>query len=177
MPGGGNVALGSGGASCVRGVVRGLGTPGFSFSRGKRTTRLFGFGRISARPEICTGSLPFRPVPGTVLVVDDDAAIRFLCRVNLELDGWRVRDAGTLEDARRHLADGRVDVVLLDVHVGGGSGVDFLDEVRRDHPGTPVAMLTGSVGSSTLDGVTADGIVAKPFTLEELVGTVHKLAR
>lgn len=110
------------------------------------------------------------------MVVDDDASIRFLCRVNLELDGWRVRDAATLDSARRQLADGAVDVVLLDVHVGIDSGVDFLDEVRRDHPGTPVAMLTGSVGSPTLDGVTPDGIVAKPFTLDELVGTVQKLA-
>ena len=35
----------------------------------------------------------------TVLVVDDDASIRFLCRVNLELDGWVVRDAATLDGA------------------------------------------------------------------------------
>jgi DNA-binding NtrC family response regulator len=110
------------------------------------------------------------------LVVDDDASIRFLCRVNLELDGWTVRDAGTIDDARGQLAEGGVDVVLLDVHVGNDSGVEFLDEVRRKHPGTPVAMLTGSVGATTLDGVTPDGVVAKPFTLEELVGTVHKLA-
>ena len=110
------------------------------------------------------------------MVVDDDASIRFLCRVNLELDGWTVRDAGTLDDARGHLADGAVDVILLDVHVGPDSGVDFLAEVRRDHSGTPVAMLTGSVGAATLEGVTPDGVIAKPFTLEELVGTVRKLA-
>ena len=115
-------------------------------------------------------------MPRTVLVVDDDGAIRFLCRVNLELDGWAVRDAGTLDDARGHLAAGGVDVVLLDVHVGNDSGAEFLHEIRRDHPGTPVAMLTGSVGSATLDGITPDGVVAKPFTIEELVGTVHEVA-
>ena len=111
----------------------------------------------------------------TVLVVDDDASIRFLCRVNLELDGWAVREAGTLDRARAELTEGGVDVVLLDVHIGTRSGVEFLDELRRDHPGLPVAMLTGSVGTSTLAGVSADAVLAKPFTLEELNETVRSL--
>ena len=58
------------------------------------------------------------PPSHTVLVVDDDASIRFLCRVNLELDGWTVREAATLADARAELSHGGVAVVLLDVHVG-----------------------------------------------------------
>ncbi len=115
-------------------------------------------------------------MPGTILVADDDASIRFLCRVNLELDGWTVRDAGTLDVARGELAAGGVNLVLLDVHVGSDSGAEFLHEIRRDHPGTPVAMLTGSVGSATLEGITPDGVVSKPFTIDELVGTVTELA-
>jgi DNA-binding NtrC family response regulator len=112
----------------------------------------------------------------TVLVVDDDASIRFLCRVNFELEGWVVRDASTLADARAALADGGVAVVLLDVHVGNDSGVDFLDEVRRDHPSTPVVMLTGSAVGSKLGGATPDGVIAKPFSLDELVETVERVA-
>jgi len=116
------------------------------------------------------------PPSHTVLVVDDDSSIRFLCRVNLELDGWTVREAGTFAEAREALADGRVDVTLLDVHVGGSSGVDFLDELRRDHPSLPVAMLTGSVGTQALSDVTADAVLAKPFTLDQLNETVGRLA-
>jgi DNA-binding NtrC family response regulator len=112
----------------------------------------------------------------TVLVVDDDASIRLLCRVNLELDGWGVREAASLREAREQLADSRVNVMLLDVHVGNDSGVEFLEEVRREHPGLPVAMLTGSVGSPTLDGVVANAVISKPFALEQLVGTVRHLA-
>ncbi len=112
----------------------------------------------------------------TVLVVDDDSSIRFLCRVNLELDGWEVREAATLEEARLVLAEGGIDVVLLDVHVGGGSGVDFLAEVRDGYPELPVAMLTGSAGSSTLAGVEPDAVIAKPFTLVQLTETVLALA-
>jgi DNA-binding NarL/FixJ family response regulator len=65
----------------------------------------------------------------TVLVVDDDSAIRFLCRVNLELDGWRVVEAATIPQAREAIDDGDVGIVLLDVHVGSGNGVEFLGEL------------------------------------------------
>jgi DNA-binding response OmpR family regulator len=116
------------------------------------------------------------PPSHTVLVVDDDASIRFLCRVNLELEGWAVRDAESLDRARAHLAEGGVDVVLLDVHVGSASGVEFLKEIRGTHPGVPVAMLTGSVGSPSLEGVETDAVISKPFRLEELTGTVRDLA-
>ncbi|HEX9599187.1 MAG TPA: response regulator [Gaiellaceae bacterium] len=111
----------------------------------------------------------------TVLVVDDDAAIRFLCRVNLEFDGWTVHEAGAIEQARQKLAAAAVDVVLLDVHVGIESGLDFIAEIRGRHPGVPVVLLTGSVGSPSLDGVSADAIISKPFTLDQLTGTLGKL--
>lgn len=113
----------------------------------------------------------------TVLVVDDDAAIRFLCRVNLELDGWAVHEAEAIEQARERLAAARVDVVLLDVHVGVESGLDFIAEIRERQPGVPVVLLTGSVGSPGLEGVDADAVISKPFTLNELTGTLGKLVR
>lgn len=111
----------------------------------------------------------------TVLVVDDDAAIRFICRVNLELDGWAVLEAEAIEQARKTLAGAAVDIVLLDVHVGVESGLDFIAEIRDSRPGLPVVLLTGSVGSPGLEGADADAVISKPFTLEELTGTLGKL--
>jgi DNA-binding response OmpR family regulator len=112
--------------------------------------------------------------PGhTVLVVDDDASIRLLCRLNLELEGWSVREAPTLARAREELAQGDVDVLLLDVHVGSGSGIDFLHELRRERPELKVAMLTGS---DHLADVQSDAVVPKPFTIEQLTTTVASLA-
>ncbi len=111
----------------------------------------------------------------TVLVVDDDAAIRFLCRVNLELDGWTVREAATIPKAREAIGEGDVGIVLLDVHVGSENGIAFLGELREGYPGLPVVMLTGSVGSPSLEGAKADAIISKPFTLEQLTGTVGRL--
>jgi DNA-binding response OmpR family regulator len=113
----------------------------------------------------------------TVLVVDDDAAIRFLCRVNLELDGWAVQEAEAIEQARERLAATPVDIVLLDVHVGVDSGLDFIAEIRERQPGVPVVLLTGSVGSPGLDVVDADAVISKPFTLDELTGTLGRLVR
>jgi DNA-binding NtrC family response regulator len=111
----------------------------------------------------------------TVLVVDDDAAIRFLCRVNLELDGWAVHEAEAIGQARETLAATLVDIVLLDVHVGVDSGLDFIAEIRERHPGVPVVLLTGSVGSPSFDGADADAVISKPFTLDQLTGTLGKL--
>jgi DNA-binding NtrC family response regulator len=116
-------------------------------------------------------------LPGaTVLVVDDDASIRLLCRINLELEGWLVREAATLAAARECLAAGDVRAVLLDVHLSDGSGTAFLEEVRHEYPGVRVALLTGTVDTPALDGVAADAVIPKPFTLDALVGTVRGLA-
>lgn len=111
-----------------------------------------------------------------MLVVDDDPSIRLLCRINLELEGWTVREAESLAEARRELEAAAVAVVLLDVHVGLESGVQFLDELKRDHPALPVAMLTGSVERFTIADLPAEAVITKPFTLEQLSSTVQLLA-
>jgi DNA-binding response OmpR family regulator len=109
----------------------------------------------------------------TVLVVDDDASIRLLCRLNLELDGWRVVEAASLSQARERLAGDGVDVVVLDVHVGSENGVEFLQELRRERPQLKVAMLTGS---DDIGDLGSDGVIPKPFTIQQLTSTVANLA-
>ena len=113
----------------------------------------------------------------TVLVVDDDPAIRLLCRVNLELDGHSVTEAGTLDDARDAMVDDDFDLIILDVHVAGGDGRDLLAELRVSKPATPVALLTGSADKNELLRTGADALIPKPFTLEELRGTVKQLSQ
>jgi DNA-binding response OmpR family regulator len=113
----------------------------------------------------------------TVLVVDDDAAIRLLCRVNLELEGHRVLEAAYLDQARTALAEESVDVVLLDLHIGNERGLDLLRELRRDQPAVAVALLTGSPQERFPDEeAKADAVISKPFEIEELGRTVRRLA-
>jgi two-component system OmpR family response regulator len=111
-----------------------------------------------------------------VLVVDDAPAMRLLCRVNLELEGYRVVEAGTLDAARALLESEPVAVVLLDLHVGNEHGEALLEELRLRQPRIPVAVVTGS---AEIDGrerrIEADAVLAKPFTIDALTGTVRGL--
>ena len=111
----------------------------------------------------------------TVLIVDDEHSIRFLCRVNLELDGYRVLEAAEVADARRLLASEQIDVVLLDLNVGRERTDDLLAELRRRTPPMPVALVTGSTDALAPDRPEADAVLAKPFAPDELTETVRRL--
>jgi DNA-binding NtrC family response regulator len=108
----------------------------------------------------------------TVLVVDDDESMRMLCRVNLELEGYRVLEAETVERAKELLAQEAVDVLLLDVHVGTGNGFTVLESLR----GERVALFTGSFQVDEERAALVDAVMRKPFTLTELSETVARLA-
>jgi DNA-binding response OmpR family regulator len=108
----------------------------------------------------------------TVLVVDDDESLRMLCRVNLELEGYRVLEAATVETAKELLRDEPIDVVLLDVHVGAGNGFSLLSDIGAQR----VAMFSGSFEADDRRRAQVDAVVRKPFTLTELSETVARLA-
>jgi DNA-binding response OmpR family regulator len=111
----------------------------------------------------------------TVLVVDDDSSLRLLCRVNFELDGYNVLEARDVEEAQETLRTEAVDVVLLDVHVGPESGIDLMRSVREQGAAPPIVLVTGSAWLDADTQAEADGIVTKPFRLEELLGVVRRI--
>jgi DNA-binding NtrC family response regulator len=108
-----------------------------------------------------------------VLVVDDEPSIRLLCKVNLELAGYEVREAGTLEDAWAALDGDEIAVVLLDMHVGNERSDPLLAELRDR--GLPVAVVTGSADLDPLRDA-ADAVLGKPFTIADLESVVAELA-
>jgi DNA-binding response OmpR family regulator len=110
---------------------------------------------------------------GTVLVVDDDESLRMLCRLNLELDGYRVLEAASIEAAHELLAAGGIDAMLLDLHVGEGDGRDLLAALGSDRP--PVALFTGSEAIGPELQAAAEAVLAKPFGIEHLTETVRLL--
>src|SRR5438067_10851635 len=113
------------------------------------------------------------PAP-RVLVVEDDSSLRLLCRVNLELEGFDVREASTLAEAEAALADGRPDVVFLDMHLQGATTYDLLRRLRAE--GIPVAIVSGSTGLDAHAGE-ADALLPKPFPPLDLVAVARRLAR
>ena len=76
-----------------------------------------------------------------MLVVDDDPSLRLLCRVNLELEGFAVVEAGTISEAELALDNGGVDVVLLDLHLGNEQGTALVPKIEERG-------LTAALGAS-----------------------------
>jgi CheY-like chemotaxis protein len=114
-----------------------------------------------------------------VVVADDDGAMRMLCRVNLELEGYRVLEADSGDELERLLgAEDEVALLLLDIHLGDRDGMDIARSLRKTRPEIPIAFLTGSGLYSREDAdIVGDATIRKPFTLEELTSTVSRLAQ
>jgi DNA-binding response OmpR family regulator len=109
----------------------------------------------------------------SILVVEDDPALRLVCRVNLELDGFGVREAATVDEARAAVAAETPTVVFLDLHLGGGASDELLDELTAT--GIPVVLVSGTVDVRGYEG-RASAVMPKPFEPAELVETARRLA-
>lgn len=107
-----------------------------------------------------------------MLVLDDDPSLRLLCRVNLELDGYRVVEAPSVSCAREALAREAFDAILLDVRLGDGDGRELLRELGPARP--PTALLTGTEPIHDLVDL-ADAVISKPFEISLLRATVADL--
>jgi DNA-binding response OmpR family regulator len=110
---------------------------------------------------------------GSILVVEDDAALRLVCRVNLELEGFAVREAEGVDEARAAVAAGRPSLVFLDLHLTGGASDRLLDELRA--AGIPVVLVSGTVDVRAYEG-RADAVIPKPFDPAELVEKARRHA-
>jgi DNA-binding response OmpR family regulator len=118
----------------------------------------------------------------TVLVVDDEAPIRLLCRVNLEAEGMTVLEAS---DGESGLATARAenpDVVLLDVMMPGRNGWEVAEELLADEgtSGIPIIFLTARAEvKDRAKGIDLGGVdyVTKPFNPVELAPLVLDLVR
>lgn len=115
-----------------------------------------------------------QPPKPIALVVDDDPALRLLIRVNLELEGFDVREAASVSEADAALAADRPAVVLLDMHLGSESSASLLRHYRDE--GIPVAVVTGSVDVDDYTDL-ADAVLSKPFLPTVLVEIARRLAR
>jgi DNA-binding response OmpR family regulator len=112
-----------------------------------------------------------------ILIVDDDSSLRLLCRVNLELEGYAVVEAASVAQAEDALEAARVDLVLLDVHVGADDGVALMRSLREREHTAAVVLFTGSAQLNPDTRAQADGVLPKPFRLDELFDVVHRLVR
>jgi excisionase family DNA binding protein len=107
-----------------------------------------------------------------VLVVDDDPQVREVVRINLELEGYAVREAADAEDGLAALEDEAPDLILLDVMMPQVDGWEMLQRVQERHGfgSIPVVMFSGQLdaGSEAAERG-AQGFVGKPFDLRALI--------
>jgi len=111
----------------------------------------------------------------TVLIVEDDRSLRLLCRVNLELEQYRVLEAETIAQAIALVGSEPIDVVLLDLHVGEEHGFTLLPYLRESRPEASVCLLSGTSENDPEQVEGVHGFIRKPFELEELTSTVQRL--
>ena len=116
----------------------------------------------------------------TVLVIDDEAPIRLLCRVNLEAEGMEVLEAGDgvtgLEKAQEHVPD----VILLDVMMPGLDGWQVAEQLLEDERTNSIPLVFLTARAEVRDrarGLDLGGIdyVSKPFNPLELAPLVRDL--
>lgn len=118
----------------------------------------------------------------TILVVEDEVAIRDMIGMSLERAGFRWLAAGSVEEARGLLVDNAPALMLLDWMLPGTSGLDFAKQLRRDDNTRelPVIMLTARDGEEDMirgleGGV--DDYLTKPFSTRELVARIKTVLR
>jgi len=113
----------------------------------------------------------------TILLVEDDKKVQSFNKRLLAGEGFAVQTAITLADAGAFLARQTPDIIVLDIGMPDGNGVDFLKELR--HTSTiPVLMLTGyGESSDVLKGFDSgcDDYLKKPYKFTELLARIKRL--
>ena len=113
----------------------------------------------------------------TLLIVDDDPALRRTLQMRLREEGFRVLDADSAERALALLAVELPDLLITDVRMGGMDGLALFDEVRRSHPLLPVIIVTAHGSIPDAVEVTRKGVFAyltKPVEAAELLAQVRR---
>lgn len=118
----------------------------------------------------------------TILVLEDEVAIREMIAFGLSRAGYQVNEAGNVQEARKSIADQRPDLLLVDWMLPGVSGLEFLRSLKKhdDTSDLPVIMLTARAGEEDkVSGLEsgADDYVTKPFSQKELQARIRAVLR
>ena len=112
-----------------------------------------------------------------ILVVDDDAAIRDTVAQVLDLEGYAVATADNGAQALQSIKDQRPSLVLLDMRMPLMDGWEFARELKTRGLKLPILVMTAANSASNWAAeIEADGFVAKPFGLTDLVAAVERFA-
>jgi len=114
---------------------------------------------------------PRSPAPDPILVIDDEADLRELLEISLRRMGHDVVMAGSLAEARLRLAERRYSLVLTDMRLGDGLGIEIVRQLSASPERTPVAVITAyGSADNAVDALKAGAFdyIAKPVSLDQL---------
>lgn len=119
------------------------------------------------------------PAATHILVVDDDPEIRKLLRAAFESEGIAVREASTGAECVEILCSAPIDLVTLDLNLGGEDGLRIARDLRTKR-NVPIVMITGK--ADPIDRIVglelgADDYIVKPFHMREVVARVRAVLR
>ena len=115
-----------------------------------------------------------------VLVIDDEPDIRELIDLTLSRMGLAAECAGTVAEAREHLAEGRFQLCLTDMRLPDGDGLEMVRFIAEHYPQTPVAVITAFGSAENAVAALKAGAfdyLAKPVGLEQLRALVKSALR
>ncbi len=113
----------------------------------------------------------------TILVIDDEANLRQLLRILFEGEGYAVHEAATYQEALQALATVRFDVVICDIFLPDGNGLDLVRTCHGSYPDTKFIVITAHTTPAHALAALRDGAVeyiSKPFDVDELKLVVAK---
>ena len=118
----------------------------------------------------------------TILIVDDEAPIREMIAVALEMAGYDCLEAENTQQAHASIIDSKPDLILLDWMLPGTTGIELARRLKRDEMTTdiPIIMLTAKgEEDNKIQGleVDADDYITKPFSPRELVARLKAVLR
>ena len=116
-----------------------------------------------------------------VLLVDDDEHVRELVRINLEFEGYTVREAADANEGLAAIDEAKPDLVLLDVMMPQVDGWEMLTRMQERYGvgAIPVVMFSSQVDEQAEERATSRGaqaFVGKPFDLQQLIDRTKQLA-
>lgn len=124
------------------------------------------------------GDLPVKPKDfGTVLVVDDDPVVLQSIRLMLQAFGCAVIVTDNAQDAFLKIRGEKIDIVITDIRMPGGSGIDLLDRIRHSYPDMPVILLTAYAELETAIEAVKKGafdFITKPYKQELLLHAIKR---
>ena len=115
--------------------------------------------------------------PARVLVVDDEQSMQEFLEIFLRSEGFEAVTAGDLPTALVHMQEDDFDVVITDIQMPGGTGLDLLRAVQESAAETPVIMMTAFASTETAISAMKEGAydyITKPFKVDEIRVVVEK---